>query len=109
MMRISFDVDGTYSDYQDEFDSLALMLQQSGHEVGFLSGRSEDNPAGDEFELGFVPDFEYYLGLDDDLTKQEKCLEKATKMTEEDIDLHFDDQEPFPNYVNVIHIEPDNG
>jgi len=106
-MKISFDVDGTYSEYQDEFDSLALMLQQSGHEVGFLTGRDEEeSPIEKDFELGFEPNFTYYLGLDPDETSDSRCMAKAQKMMEEGIDCHYDDEEPFPDYVFVIHIEP---
>jgi hypothetical protein len=105
-MKISFDVDGTYSEYQDEFDSLANMLQNSGHEVGFLTNRSPDEDVQEEFELGFVPDFVIYLATEPDATDDVRSMEKAEMMRSEGIDIHFDDKaEWFPDYVTVIKVE----
>ena len=100
-MKISFDLDGTYFEYPETFDSLAEMLQGSGHEVGILTNRPEE-----DLDLGFEPDFTFFLGLhEDDYSVDERCMEKAQKMMEEDIEIHYDDEaEYFPSYVTVIEI-----
>ncbi len=100
-MKIAFDIDGTYLEYPEVFDELALMLQDSGHEVGFLTGRD----VSEEIETGFEPDFKYYLGLDKEETPDERCMAKATKMLEEGIDMTYDDEADFfPDYVMVIKV-----
>lgn len=105
-LKISIDIDGTYTEYPDTFDALAVMLQMSGHEVGILTARDKEE---NYLEVGFEPDFEYYLGLkDDEFSEPEKCMEKTVKIQEEEIDLHFDDEyELFPDYIKdqVIEIE----
>ena len=63
-MIFSFDLDGTYIGHEEVFDSLAELLQGSGHEVGILTNRPEHIELG--FDFGFDPDFEYYLGLSDE-------------------------------------------
>lgn len=106
-MKISIDLDGTYLEYPDIFDSLASMLQMSGHEVGILTARPDTEE--DHVDTGFEPDFEYYLALkDEDYSEQEKCMEKTLWIQKEEIDLHFDDEyEMFPDYIKdqVIDIE----
>ena len=110
-MKISFDIDGTYTEYPRIFDSLAFMLQMAGHEVGILSGR-KDNEADEDHEtvdFGFEPDFEYYLDTDPDDDPASRSMEKSTKIQEEDIDMHYDDEaEYFPNYVTILKINPDS-
>lgn len=104
-MKISFDLDGTYTEYPETFDDLAAMLQAAGHEVGILTARPFDDEHYEE--LGFVPDFEYYLGLPDGkYTETEKCLEKSVKIQQEEIDMHYDDEaDLFPDYMNTVIIE----
>ena len=106
-MKFSIDLDGTYLEYSDTFDAMAAMLQMSGHEVGILTARADDEEG--HVEVGFDPDFEYYLGLkDDDHTPQDKAMEKTMMIQAEDIDLHFDDEfEMFPDYIKgqIIEIE----
>ena len=116
MSKISFDLDGTYLEYPDTFDAMAVMLQASGHEVGILTARSEDLPDGHPeaknggyVEVGFEPDFEYYLGLkDDENTPQEKAMEKTIMIQQENIDIHYDDEyQVFPDYIKEQIIEID--
>ncbi|MDE2233375.1 MAG: hypothetical protein KGJ90_04675 [Patescibacteria group bacterium] len=101
-MIISFDLDGTYLAHPEVFDQLADMLQESGHEVGILTNRHEN----DRPEIGFDTDFEFFLGQDSDkMDVQERCMGKAETMMIEGIDLHYDDEADFfPDYVNVIKI-----
>lgn len=104
ILKVSIDVDGTYLEYPDAFDALAIMLQDSGLEVGILSNRPESE-ALTENDLGFEPDFEFYLGQPLEEAPQVRAMAKAEKMMQEGIDLHFDDEhEYFPEYVNVVPI-----
>lgn len=93
-MKISIDLDGTYLEYPDMFDEMAAVLQMSGHEVGILSNRNDDEES--HVELGFEPDFEFYLSQDEtEFTDYERAQGKLDKMVEEDIDIHYDDEAEF--------------
>lgn len=102
-MTISFDIDGTYADHEKEFNVLAGLLKDAGHEVGILSARSES----DRYKVGFATDFEYYLGLSgQEFSGKFKVEQKAQTMVLRGIDIHFDDEPDFPPYVTVIRIKP---
>ena len=104
-MKIAFDIDGSYTENPEMFDSLAETLQNAGHEVGFLTGRGEDRKIETEIPVGFEPDFEHYLGTDPDDPVQLRTQAKADTMREEGIDMTFDDEADwFPDYVTAIKV-----
>jgi hypothetical protein len=98
-MTISIDLVGTYYEYKEFFDTMAVVMQAAGHRVGIISGeRAKDPYTGannvDRFmrELGFKPDFFHIWGENETIVNGDSW--KAQKMIDEGVAMHFDDDAP---------------
>ena len=90
-MKISFDLDGTAWKYRKEFGALAWLLKKAGHEIGILTAHGEELKDRDIHlwtRRGFPPPDFYYCHNRSEIPISEW---KADTMSDEGIDLHFED------------------
>jgi len=97
-MKISFDVNGVLDTYPHILFPLIQLLRASGHEVGIATGLKRTDLPGQWDVL-----FDFFITCDpphDDVailgkaatTDEEKMRDwKNVRLTQENVDLHFDD------------------
>jgi hypothetical protein len=92
-MKISLDLDGTLYRYPDFFRMLMIALQSAGHEVGILTGHSQDSEAHDRQKLarmGFPPP-DFYFGRTPEYMPLNGAHRKSDVIRTQGIAMHFDD------------------
>ena len=99
-MKIAIDLDKNYLKNPEMFDRIARRFQEAGHQAGVLTARA----ASEGCNVGFTPDFVFFLN-EGDLSYPERAESKAAKMREEGIDIIFDDRASlFPKDVVALEI-----
>jgi len=88
-MKISIDIDNTLTRYPEFFSVTAIMLQQWGHKVGILTGRTKENVPDGPWDFVIACTVEESKPY---TTDEQKAREWKPKMIREhNIDIHYDD------------------
>ena len=95
-MKISIDLDGTLWAHMDFFRNFMKAIQLQNHKVGILTGHNLENKQHDIDKMIAnrfpIPDFYYGKETDQDKATNGAYF-KARKIKEENIDIHFDDND----------------
>ncbi len=88
-MKISIDIDDTYTKDPECFERLIVLLKNAGHRVGALTGRTPDTIPGDnwDFKIGGYDLEKWPHGTD-----EERSIGKGHLMRDNQINIHFDNQ-----------------
>src|SRR3954462_15039074 len=102
IMRISFDIDDTYTKDPVAFQRLRALLKLAGHEVGVLSGRTPETVPGGPWDFAYGgTEINDYPPVSQDW---ERSRGKSALMRKYKIDLHFDNADGFDKDLCVIKI-----
>jgi len=88
-MKVSIDLDNTFTKYPFFLTRLALQFKEWGHEVGILTGRTRENVPDGPWDFVIACSVEESKPY---TTDEQKAREwKPAKIREHHIDIHFDD------------------
>lgn len=127
-MKFSIDFDGTMWSHMSFFRAFMISMQAAGHQVGVLTGHSQDDRhIKNDIDLmvarGF-PKPDFYFGRREEEMPFNGAVRKSAVILLEDIRLHFDDfdfnnveterifreqlGDQFYRIVRIQHREPTN-